>query len=120
MKQIKKIVVAVMRVWHLHFVKYGLVGVIGVVVVCFVGENSLLALFRNKLYISELTEEIDKYNARSREDIRMIRELDHNPKAIERIARERYFMKRDDEDIFVLSDDDRMPQIIVDNDEAAE
>ena len=31
--------------------------------------------------------------------------LDSNPKAIEKIARERYFMKADDEDIFVLSDD---------------
>jgi cell division protein FtsB len=28
-----------------------------------------------------------------------------NPKAIEKIARERYFMKADDEDVFVLSDD---------------
>ena len=34
-----------------------------------------------------------------------IRELDRNPKAMEKIARERYFMKADDEDIFVLSDD---------------
>ena len=29
-----------------------------------------------------------------------------DPKAIARIARERYFMKADDEDIFVLSDDE--------------
>ena len=28
-----------------------------------------------------------------------------DPKAIERVAREDYFMKADDEDIFVLSDD---------------
>ena len=28
---------------------------------------------------------------------------------IEKIARERYFMKMDDEDIFVLSDDQRTP-----------
>ena len=30
-----------------------------------------------------------------------------NPKAITKIARENYFMKADDEDIFVLSDDKR-------------
>ena len=35
-----------------------------------------------------------------------IRKLDSDPKAIEKIARERYFMKADDEDIFVLSDDE--------------
>ena len=36
-----------------------------------------------------------------------LKELKHNPKAITKIARERYFMKADDEDIFVLSDDDK-------------
>jgi hypothetical protein len=33
--------------------------------------------------------------------------MDKNPKTMERIARERYYMKEADEDIFVLSDDDR-------------
>ena len=37
-----------------------------------------------------------------------LRELETNPKAIEKIARERYFMKADDEDIFVLSDDQQL------------
>jgi hypothetical protein len=34
---------------------------------------------------------------------------------MEKIARERYFMKADDEDIFVLSDDDREAKPIVSN-----
>jgi hypothetical protein len=38
---------------------------------------------------------------------------------MEKIARERYFMKADDEDIFVLSDDDRSTNTFV-NDETAE
>ena len=120
MKVINRLLATVLYVWHLPFVKYGLIVVLGVVLVGFVGENSMLAHMRNKLYISELTEEIEKYNARSREDIRQLRELSRNPKAIERIARERYFMKHDDEDIFVLSDDDRAPQMIADYDETAE
>jgi cell division protein FtsB len=33
--------------------------------------------------------------------------LKRDPKAIEKIARERYFMKADGEDIFVLSDDNQ-------------
>lgn len=108
------------RIWHSSVVKYSLVVVIGVALVGVVGENSLLALLRNKMQISELNKEIEEYNTRSNEDIRQIRELDHNPKAIERIARERYFMKHDDEDIFVLSDDDRTPQTIAGYDETAE
>ena len=95
------------RIWHLPAVRYGLVVVLGVALVGFAGENSLLALLRNKVHISELNSEIEKYNTRSAEDMRQIRELDRNPKAVERIARERYFMKYDDEDIFVLRDNDQ-------------
>ena len=49
--------------------------------------------------------EIEKYDNLNKKNQARIRELDGNPKAIEKIARERYFMKADDEDIFVLSDD---------------
>ena len=52
--------------------------------------------------------------------MRQIRELNHNPKAMERIARERYFMKHEDEDIFVLSDDDREFQPLANDDETAQ
>jgi cell division protein FtsB len=45
--------------------------------------------------------------------------LDSNPKAIKKIARERYFMKADDEDIFVLSDDEKTGKSIL-NDETVE
>ena len=38
--------------------------------------------------------------------------INRNPKNMERIARQRYFMKHDDEDIFVLSDDVREPQSV--------
>ena len=50
-------------------------------------------------------EEISKYEAQHEADSRRLRELKRNPKAIEKIARERYFMKADDEDIYVLSGD---------------
>ena len=108
------------RVLSLPFVKYVLITVIGVTLVGFVGENSLLSHLRNKHYIGQLTDEIAEYNARYQDDMRQIRELNRNPKAIERIARERYFMKHADEDIFVLSDDNREPQSIAEHDETAE
>ena len=70
---------------------------------------------KNRQRIDELQEEKARYNADFRRDQAQIRELNSNPKAMERIARERYFMKADDEDIFVLSDDDRTPKSIVDD-----
>ncbi len=107
MKIMRNFAKAVAHVWHLPFVKYGVITIIGVVLVGFVGENSLLAHLRHKHYISSLSDEISVYNERYQNDMRQIRELNRNPKAMERIARERYFMKQDDEDIFVLSDDER-------------
>ena len=116
----RNFVTGVVRVWNLPFVKYLVITVIGIVLVGFVGENSLLAHLRNKYYISSLADEIEVYNTRYQNDMRQIRELNHNPKAMERIARERYFMKHEDEDIFVLSDDNREFQPLANDDETAQ
>ena len=69
--------------------KYWLVLIVGVLIVGFFDENSFVQRIKYDMEISELEAQIDKCN----------------PKAITKIARERYFMKADDEDIFVLSDD---------------
>ena len=78
-----------------------------VLIVGFLDENSVWSHLKNQQKISELEEETARYNAIFQRDQAQIREMDKNPKTMERIARERYFMKADDEDIFVLSDDDR-------------
>ena len=103
MKVITSIKVFLLRVWHSMFFKYTVVCIAGVLIVGFLDENSVWS----HLKISELEEETARYNAIFQRDQAQIREMDKNPKTMERIARERYFMKADDEDIFVLSDDDR-------------
>ena len=85
--------------------KYALVTVFAVVFIGFVDENSVWNHFRNKQTISDLQDEIEEYNKQHEDNQKRIRELDRDPKAMEKIARERYYMKADDEDIFVLSDD---------------
>ena len=85
--------------------KYLIVIVVGVSIISFLDENSFMRIFQYKMEISDLKSEIKKYNDTNENDIRQLRELKRNPKAIQKIARERYFMKADDEDIFVLSDD---------------
>ena len=87
--------------------KYLIVTVIGVILIGFVGDNSILKHVQNRMIVSEMKAEIDAYNAQYEKSENMLRELRHNPKAITKIARERYFMKADDEDIFVLSDDEK-------------
>ena len=65
---IAKVKQNIARIWHLWYMKYVLVCVVGILIVGFLDDNSVLSHFN--------------------------------------IAREQYFMKADDEDIFVLSDDE--------------
>lgn len=91
---------------HLHSVKYILALVAAVAIIGFGGGNSVWAHFAYLNRINELHEEIDHYDGEYRRDQAQIRQLMNNPKSMERIAREQYFMKKADEDIFVLSDDE--------------
>ena len=103
MKKVKTILLRILRIPAL---KYIVVTILAVVLIGFVDENSVWHHIRNKQYISELEDEIKKYDELNQSNQAQIRELDSNPKAIEKIARERYFMKTDEEDIFVLSEDE--------------
>lgn len=85
--------------------KYLIVTVIGIVFVGFVGENSILKHVQNRMQINDMKDEISTYETQHEQAENTLKELKHNPKAITKIAHERYFMKTDDEDIFVLSDD---------------
>ena len=102
MKIIEKVKNYALIVWRSQVLKYAVVCVVGVLIVGFLDENSLWSHMKNRQRIDELTEEKARYNAAFQRDQAQIRELNTNPKAMERIARERYFMKADDEDIYVL------------------
>lgn len=112
MKKLKNIIA---RIRNIKALKYIVVSIIAIVLVGFVDENSVWRHMRNKQRINDLQEEITKYTDRYEHDKAQIRMLDSDPKAIEKIARERYFMKADDEDIFVLSDDERNHDFFADH-----
>lgn len=87
--------------------KYYITIIIGVVVVVFVGNNSIYHSIELEYEIMDLKAEIEKYNKTYEAGKQQLRDLERDPRNIERIARECYFMKADDEDIFVLSTDPR-------------
>ena len=106
-------------VWNiLARYKYVIVIVLGVLIVGFLDENSFVQRVKYDLQISELKEQISAYDKKHEQEAGALYELKRNPKAIEKIAREKYFMKTDDEDVFVLSDDIQFREH--DNDETAE
>lgn len=85
--------------------KYLITTVVGVVIVGFADQNSIYRRMVLYYEILDLRSEIEKYDKAYREDSQQLRALERNPRNIERIARERYFMKADNEDIYVLSTD---------------
>lgn len=97
--------------------KYWIVCILGVLIVGFIDENSLLQHVRNRLQVRDLNEQIEIYSSQYERDEATLKELRRNPKAITKVARENYFMKADDEDIFVLSDDEKNLNV---NDETTE
>ena len=103
MKRLKEIL---LKTWRSKVLKYAVVVVLGVVIVGFVDDSSVWNHMRNRSKIAELEDEIQAYRSRYESDEARLKQLENDPKAIEKIARERYFMKTDDEDIFVLSDDE--------------
>lgn len=85
--------------------KYAITIVMGLLLVGFVDENSFLHRVRLEMQISDLEDEIERYNAQNESDLKQLKAMKRSTRAFEKIARERYFMKADDEDIYVLSDD---------------
>ncbi|MBQ8502000.1 MAG: septum formation initiator family protein [Bacteroides sp.] len=75
------------------------------VIIGFVDENSVVR--RMKYYREEtrLREEIEKYRAEYNDYTERLEELDADSGAIERVAREKYLMKKPNEDIFVFEED---------------
>ena len=90
--------------------KYLIVTVVGVLVIGFLDTNSIYRRIELSYEILDLKNEIEQYESVYKADLNQLRDLERDPRNIERIARERYFMKADDEDIYVLSTDPRGPQ----------
>ena len=82
--------------------KYILTILIIALIVGVVDEDSFLNRHPRRVRIEMLQQEIANYKQQYQEADSKIRELENNPKAVEKIARERYHMKRIDEDVFVF------------------
>lgn len=85
--------------------KYIVVVILAILIVGFIDQNSVWNHFCNQRKIAELEQEIEQYKGQYESDLKEIRQMDNDPKIVEKIARERYFMKKADEDIFVLDTD---------------
>lgn len=70
----------------------------------FSGEARLIDRFQQRREISRLKGEIQKYKNTFEKDKATLERLKNDPEAIVEVARERYYMKTEDEDIFILEE----------------
>jgi cell division protein FtsB len=74
------------------------------VIIVFLDENSLIQRQKHQQEINTLKAEIERYRQQFEEDTRKLKELTSNPEAMEKIAREKYLMKRPNEDVFIFEE----------------
>lgn len=94
-----------MTVWsYIRRHKY-LITIVGfLVVIVFLDDNSLIQRAKHRREIEALKTEIEKYRSQFEKDTEMLKELTENPEALEKIAREKYLMKKPNEDVFIIEE----------------
>jgi len=70
--------------------------------VSFLDQDSLLKRRKFNQRIEELREDTAYFKQKIRKDSARLHEMKNNPESLERYAREKYYMKAPDEDIFII------------------
>ncbi len=77
--------------------------ILGLLLFAFVlTDTNLFARFKYNLEIGELNDQIEYYRGKALEDRQQLELLNSNKDDIEKFAREKYKMKKADEDIFII------------------
>ena len=92
-----------MTLWkYIRRHKYLITVLAFLVIIVFLDENSLIQRAQHRQEINDLRTEIEKYRKQYEDDTERLKELTTNPEALEKIAREKYYMKKPNEDIFIF------------------
>ncbi len=80
--------------------RYVLTAAVGLVWVTFISEIDLVYLAKSRLELNRLENQVAHYELEIEATRNQLVDLTSNPERLERFAREKYFMKRDNEDLF--------------------
>src|ERR1700761_1086903 len=84
--------------------KYFLIAAAFVVWMIFFDTNDLFSQYQYHQELSKLKQERDFYQKETAKVAKDLDELTSNPEKLEKFAREKYLMKKDNEDVFVIVD----------------
>jgi cell division protein FtsB len=85
--------------------KYLIVVVVFGVIIGFLDDNSIVRRMHYTQEIHKLNKEIEEYRQAYEESTKLVDELVSKPEVIEQVAREKYRMKKPNEDIYVFEND---------------
>lgn len=81
---------------------YTILGILFILWMCFIPDNSRWEIYKLKKKIAALKEERDYYKEKIKRDRQSKKELYSSKENLEKFARENYYMKETNEDIFVI------------------
>lgn len=87
--------------------KYLLTFLVFLTLIAFVGQNSLLNRYEHMKEIKELKNQLAQLEKEFEEDNKKLEILNDNPAAIKEVAREKYHMKMDNEDVFFFEETEK-------------
>jgi cell division protein FtsB len=74
------------------------------VVILFLDKNDVMTQLDRRKELRELQQSKRYYTAQIASERKELQAIETNPAAVEKIAREKYFMKKDNEEIFLVSE----------------
>ena len=84
--------------------KYGVVIIVFLIVAFIIGDSNLFKRYQYDEKIRLMEKEIKYYKNEIEKDRKKLDDLNTSKERLERFAREEYFMKKPDEDIFIIED----------------
>jgi cell division protein FtsB len=84
--------------------RYSATALIGLFWVMFITDVDLIFIAKENAKLQEMKKEVVSTQFKNNELRVQLEEIDQNPAILERVARERYFMKRPEEEVFRIID----------------
>lgn len=94
--------ISMKRLINLFKNKFFLVTLAFVVWMIFFDKNDLFSQYEYRTQVNKLKKERDFYKAQTDQVTKELTELTSNPQQLEKFAREKYLMKKDNEDVYLI------------------
>ena len=88
-----------------YSIKYMVALGIFIAMIGFVDEHCLRERYKRKVEITELQMKIREQKQKFNKDNKELERLKKDPEAVRKVAREKYFMKTSNEDVFIIEDE---------------